>query len=324
MEALRWRDLEDAAETGQPIAAETALHVLAAESHELPRLMAAATSMRMRFFGNRVELCSILNARSGACREDCVYCAQSAHHKTRAAVYPLLSPSRIRESYDAATQAPIRHYGIVTSGDTLSDAEIDSVCEAIRGHRPEGSAGWCASMGGLSGPQLRRLKEAGLRRYHHNLETAPSFFHRICTTHTAADRIRTLRAAKAAGLEICSGGLMGLGESAEHRVEFARTLADEGVDSIPMNFLVPIPGTPLEHQAPMAPLEIIKTLIMMRLMVPRADLRLCGGRAHLRDLQAMAFYAGASSMMVGPLLTVSGRRVEDDVRMVTDLGLEIA
>jgi biotin synthase len=155
------------------------------------------------------------------------------------------------------------------------------------------------------------------------LETAPSFFHEICTTHTFDDRLRTLRLARSVGLELCSGGLFGMGETLGQRVEFAKILAAEKVDSIPLNFLVPIPGTPLGHQTPMSPQEILKTVIMVRLISMRADVRVCGGRGHLRDLQSLLFFAGATSIMVGPLLTVPGRDVQHDVQMVKDLGLEI-
>lgn len=301
---------------------ETALAVLQADADDLPFLMDAATHVRRRYFGKRVNLCSIFNARSGACGENCYYCAQSAYNHAKVDIYPLKNATQIGAAYRAAGQAPIGHYGVVTSGDVLTDSELAEVCKAIQAN-PTHSVAWCASLGGLSESQLRRLRTAGLRRYHHNLETAPDYFAKICTTHSFADRLRTLRLARSVGLEICSGGLMGMGETLENRVEFARILAEEKVDSIPLNFLVPIPGTPLENQPPMTPLEILKTVIMVRLVVLGADVRVCGGRVHLRDLQSMLFFAGATSIMVGPLLTVPGREVRHDIQMVSDLDLEI-
>ncbi len=317
-----WLAIEAAVTKDESIDDTTAVSVLRATPDELPRLMDAATRVRVRHFGKRVNLCSILNARSGACSENCSYCAQSSHHKTKVDIYALKTADQIGAAYLAAGQAPIGHYGVVTSGDALSDAEVEQVCQAIQAN-PTRSVVWCASLGGLTEPQLRRLKAAGMRRYHHNLETAPGFFSKICTTHTFDDRLRTLRLARSVGLELCSGGLMGLGETLEHRVEFARLLANENVESIPLNFLVPIPGTPLEKQVPMTPQEILKAVIMVRLIAIRADVRVCGGRGHLRDLQSMLFFAGATSIMVGPLLTVPGREVKHDVQMIEDLGLEI-
>ena len=322
MKVQDWMAVSKAVEVDESITDATALAVLQAEADELPRLMDAATRVRMRHFGKRINLCSILNARSGACRENCSYCAQSAHHKTKVDIYALKNAAQIGAAYLAAGQVPIGHYGIVTSGDALSDAEVAEVCKALQ-ENPARSVVWCASLGGLTETQLRNLKAAGMRRYHHNLETAPGFFSKICTTHTFEDRLRTLRLARSVGLELCSGGLMGLGETLEHRVEFARILAREKVDSIPLNFLVPIPGTPLENQVPLTPLEILKVVVMMRLMTRKADVRVCGGRGHLRDLQSMLFFAGATSIMVGPLLTVPGREVKHDLQMISDLDLFI-
>ncbi len=317
-----WTEIEKAVKADQSIDDATALAVLQAGADELPRLMDAATRVRIRHYGKRINLCSILNARSGACSENCSYCAQSIHHKTKAEIYALKTSAQIGAAYLAAGQNPISHYGVVTSGDRLTDAEVAEIGRAMT-ENPSCSVGWCASLGGLTESQLRYLKAAGMQRYHHNLETAPSFFSRICSTHTFEDRLRTLRLARSVGLELCSGGLMGLGESLEQRVEFARVLANENVASIPLNFLVPIPGTPLGNQEPMTPLEILKVVIMVRLMIGRADVRVCGGRGHLRDLQSLLFFAGATSIMVGPLLTVPGREVKHDVQMIHDLGLEI-
>ncbi len=324
MRVQEWTEIKKVVEEEAPIDNATAVAVLKADPTDLPRLMDAATRISARHFGNQVNLCSILNARSGACSENCSYCAQSVHHKTKVDIYPLKAAEQIGAAYlKAGEEAPIARYGVVTSGDVLTDSEVAEVCKAIQ-ETPSRPVGWCASLGGLNESQLRSLKAAGMRRYHHNLETAPAFFPSICTTHSFEERLKTLRLARAVGLEICCGGLLGLGETLENRVEFARILADEKVDSIPLNFLVPIPGTPLENQAPLTPLDILKVVVMFRLMAPKADLRVCGGRGHLRDLQSLVFSAGATSIMVGPLLTVPGRAPKHDVQMIQDLGLEIS
>lgn len=321
MDEFHWAEIERCAGQGTATPPESGLAVLRAEAWELPRLMAATTLLRRRYFGDRVTLCSILNAKSGACTEDCAYCAQSAHHRTEVQIYGLKDGAAMVAARDAAAAHPITHFGVVTSGEALKPDEVASVAQTVR-QNPGGKVAWCASLGGLSVDELRRLKAAGLRRFHHNLETARSFFPTICTTHTYEERLRTLRAAREAGLEVCSGGILGMGESLEQRVEFAVTLAEEKVNSIPVNFLVPIPGTRLEGMAIMPPLEMLKTIMMFRLLNPRAEIRICAGRGNLRDLQGMIFYAGATAMMVGNLLTIPGRAPADDLRMLSDLGLE--
>ena len=315
------KELRRVADTGEAMAPDTALEVLRAGGEHLPQIMAAAWAVRVRGFGRTVSLCSILNAKSGACGEDCAFCAQSVHHHTGAEVYDLRRAEEIGAAYRKAAEVPVRRFGVVTSGGDVGAQGVATIGRAIRETEPT-TVEWCASLGTLAPEQLRELKAAGLRRFHHNLETAASFFPRICTTHRYEDRLATLRAVKREGLEICSGGILGMGETPEQRVEFAATLAAEGVDAIPLNFLVPIRGTPLEHRRPMAPLEILKAVAMFRLMNPRAELLICGGRVHLRDLQALIFYAGATGMMIGPLLTVPGRNIEQDLQMLRDLELD--
>jgi biotin synthase len=314
--------IQRAAESGHPISAELALSVLCSRARDLPPLLAAATMLRERYFGNTLSLCSILNARSGGCTEDCAFCAQAACHQTAAKPVPLLSREEIMQAYEEASELPILHFGVVTSGCALSSKGIERICSAIREKKVPRVA-WCASLGCLSQAELLALKEAGLKRFHHNLETAASYFPRICTTHTYDQRLATVRAARDAGLEVCCGGILGLGESLDQRVEFALTLAREGVDSIPLNFLIPIPGTRLAtHETP-KPMEILRTVVMFRLTNPNAEIRVCAGRIHLRDLQSMIFYAGANGMMIGPLLTVAGRNVEQDLQMLQDLEVEL-
>jgi biotin synthase len=314
-------DLSTALES-VPLSDEAALRVLRAGPSELGAVLAASSSVRNSHFGRTVHLCSILNAKSGACPEDCRFCSQSTHHETDAAEFRLLDPETIVAARNDAADLPIENFGVVTSGGCLSDEDLNSVEKALRAGT-RSSVSWCASLGCLSRDQLLQLKRAGLKRFHHNLETAESFFSRVCTTHTYAERLSTIRAVKEAGLELCCGGFLGMGESAEQRVEFARTLAREQVDSIPLNFLVPVPGTPLESMEIMEPLEILKSIAMFRLVNPTAEIKVCAGRIHLRSLQSMIFLAGATGMLIGPLLTVAGGDVQEDLQMVRDLGLVI-
>jgi len=323
MKEQELKAIQKAAESGHPLSAELALSVLCSNSSDLPRLLAAATMLRERYFGNTLSLCSILNARSGGCTEDCAFCAQAACHQTAAQPVPLLSQEEIIGAYEEAAELPILHFGVVTSGCALTSKGIDRICSAMRSKKIPRVA-WCASLGCLDKADLAALKEAGLKRFHHNLETAASFFPRICATHSYDQRLATVRAARDVGLEVCCGGILGLGESLDQRVELALTLAREGVDSIPLNFLIPIPGTRLAGQEVQKPMEILRTIIMFRLTNPHAEIRVCAGRIHLRDLQSMIFYAGANGMMIGPLLTVAGRNVEQDLQMLRDLEVEFA
>jgi len=310
-----------AAENDQPIYEDLALCVLQSSVVDIPQIFAAASMVRHRYFGNSVRLCSILNAQSGACPEDCAFCAQASCHDTGVEVRPLCSKEAMVDAFDKAAELPITHFGVVTSGCALSADGVERVCSAVR-ENPRALPNWCASLGCLDYDQLCALKDAGLRRFHHNLETAESFFPQICTTHSWQMRLDTVRNAKNAGLEVCCGGIFGLGESLEQRVEFALSLAREAVDSIPLNFLVPIPGTRLEKMETMKPLDILRAVSMIRLTNPRAEVKICAGRLCLGDLQSMIFHAGANSMMIGPFLTVAGRNVEQDLRMLRDLEVE--
>jgi len=318
MRSMDLKDLKEASEQGSAISPETALAVLRSHRDDIPEVLAAATGVRRRYFGDRTVLCSIMNAKSGACKEDCAFCAQSSHHHTRAEISPLASSEEILAAYRRVCDLPVEFFGVVTSGESLSEAGVRKVCEAVREER-DSRVKWCASFGCLDRNRLQVLKEAGFRRFHHNLETAESHYPSICGTHPYSQRLATVRAVKEVGLEICCGGILGLGESLEQRVEFAACLAREEVDSIPLNFLIPIPGTRLEHLEPMKPLDMIRSIAVFRLMNPRAEVRVCAGRVHLRDLQSMVFYAGATGIMMGPLLTVAGREVEQDRKMLEDL-----
>lgn len=306
---------------GLSIPLETALAVLTSSPEELPDILAATAAIRHRGWGNKISLCSITNAKSGACTEDCAFCSQSAKHQTATNTYSLRSEEEITNAFDEASHLPVNHFGIVTSGDNLKDKDIDTIRSTID-NRKDSKVHWCASLGSLNTGQFSTLKKAGLTRFHHNLETAESFFPSVCSTHAFSDRLETVRNAKKAGLQVCCGGILGIGESLEQRVELALILHREHVDAIPLNFHVPIPGTRLEHIEPMRPLEIIRTIAMFRLVCPDAELKVCAGRCHLHDLQSMIFQAGATGMMIGPLLTIAGREVDVDLQMLKDLELD--
>ncbi|MFW6414306.1 MAG: biotin synthase BioB [Verrucomicrobiota bacterium] len=302
---------------------EGALAVLTAGSEDIPDIFAAASAIRQCRFGNRISLCSILNAKNGDCGEDCAFCAQSVRHETETSSFALLSEPEMESAFNATGNLPIDHFGIVTSGGSLSGDDLERIAGVISRLKRE-HTDWCASLGCLSKEALKRLQAAGLQRFHHNLETAESFFPEICTTHTYATRLQTVRAAKEIGLEVCCGGILGLSESLEQRVEFAFTLRREKVDAIPLNFLQPIKGTRLGDLPPMKPWEILKSIAMFRLVNPEAAIKVCAGRLLLRDLQSMIFQAGATGMMIGDLLTIAGRNVNEDLQMLDDLEMGYA
>ncbi len=302
---------------------DDALALLECGASDMPEIMWAANAVRQRKFGNRINLCSIVNAKSGVCGEDCAFCAQSNHHKgCNVEKYSLLSKDKMLKAFDLAAAEPIKHFGIVTSGGSLGRKDLQVVGKTIAA-RKQAKTNLCASLGCLNVDELKDLKAAGLKRYHHNLETAPSFFSQICTTHDYDVRLATVKAAKDAGLEVCCGGLFGMGESLEQRVEFAQLLAELQVDQIPLNFLVPVPGTLMENRPVMEPLEVLRVIAMFRLVCPEAGLKVAAGRVQLNRLQAMIFYAGCNAMMIGDLLTVAGGDVAEDLQMLKDLELEI-
>ena len=286
------------------------------------RVLAAAAEIREVFKGKAVSLCGISNAKSGQCSEDCAFCAQSAHHRTDVATYPLKTPGRIEAEARDAARGGATWFGIVTSGKRISGkGEWAKLCKAVAGVRAAGLFP-CASLGLIDAGQAAALKAAGLERYHHNLETARSHFPRICTTHDYDQDLATVRTAKAAGLSVCSGGIIGLGEGMAQRIELAETLRDLQVESIPLNVLTPIAGTPLAGAPPLPPLEILMTIALFRFLLPDRDIRLCGGKErNLRQLLPLGLVAGANALMTGNYLTTTGRDSGLDREMIRDLGL---
>ena len=287
-------------------------------------LAAQATRIRERFTGKEVDLCALVNAKAGNCSEDCKFCSQSGHWNTHISTYPLMDPDQIVQRAKQAKQFGAKRFCIVTATRGLSDQDLPAMCEAVRRVKEEVGIVPECSLGFITDEQLKALKEAGMTRYNHNLETAESHFPDICTAHSYQDRLNTLKMLKRQGVEICSGGILGLGESRKERLELAFALAELEVECAPINVLNPRPGTPLESSTPPEPLEVIKTIAVFRFILPKSRLELGGGReVNLRDFQSMAFLAGANSLIIGGYLTTTGRQPSQDLRMLQDLGFTI-
>lgn len=297
------------------------INILRASGSEFTAYMAGAHHLKEKHFGDIAQLCSIINAKSGRCQENCAFCAQSAHHQSTPPVYPLKSREEIIDGARQAQEEGSHCFGIVTSG-TKPEAgeEFDTVLSAIREIRERFDIEPSASLGLLTSELAKELAEAGCVTYHHNLETSRSFFPNICTTHDYEEDIDTVKLAKATGMKVCCGGIFGLGESQEQRVELAETLRELDVDSIPLNFLNPIQGTPLEGHQSLSPMDCVRAVTMFRYFLPDKPISVCGGReTNLRELQSWLFMAGASGTMVGNYLTTSGRSREIDMQMFSDL-----
>ncbi len=282
-----------------------------------------AHRLRTRYQGKKFETCSIMNARSGRCSENCKWCAQSKFHKTNIEVYPLVSEeAALKEALHNASKG-VERFSLVTSGRTLSAADTDCICSIYRHIKQYTPIHLCASLGLLTKEQLVRLRESGVERYHCNMETAPSYFVKLCTTHTPEEKMQTITWAKEAGLSICSGGIIGMGESAEQRIELAVTLQKIGVDSIPVNVLNPIPGTPLADVKPLEDAEVLVAMAMMRIINPTANIRLAGGRNMIKHIEEKALYCGVSASIVGDLLTTAGSDIDTDKAMFRRCGFEL-
>jgi len=318
--------LTDAALDGEFLTPEQ-IGALLEASHQYPDdLLYGANQIRRRFFGDKVRVCSIVPGRLGGCSQDCAFCAQSVRYDTAVDKTPqALTDEQILAAAAEAKKKSVPNFGIVYSGKAVGDAELDRLIDLTARIHHDYGMGVCMGLGILNRTQMRRLAKAGVVRYNHNLETSRRYFGQIVTTHSYDDRICTIEAALEAGLGVCAGGIFGIGETEQDRIDMALELRRLSVDTVPMNFLHPIPGTPLGDTEPLCPREILRIIALYRFILPQTNLKVAGGRVlNLRDLQSWIFYAGCTSILSGNYLTTAGRAVEEDMQMLRDLGLEPA
>ncbi len=319
----KWEQLAEKALRGERITEEEGLQVLQADDDELLPILHAAFQVRKHYFGKKVKLNLIINAKSGLCPEDCGYCSQSIVSQAPIDKYPLLEKDVLVDGAKKAMGLKVGTYCIVASGRGPSERELNQVVEAVKEIKSSMPMKVCACLGILSDDQAKRLKEAGVDRYNHNLNTSSSNYANITTTHTYDNRVETVETVKSSGMSPCSGCIVGMGESDKEIVEIAYALRDLDADSIPVNFLNAIPGTPLENKQELNPRKCLKVLALIRFICPTKEIRASGGReVNLRSLQPLGLYA-ANSIFVGDYLTTDGQEASADHRMIKDLGFEI-
>lgn len=316
LERLKKKVLE-----GYQISKEEAL---ALAEMPLEELTQAADEIRQKFCKNQFDLCTIINGKSGKCSENCKYCAQSSFYPTDVESYPLLGTKELLKQAEYSSKRGVPRYSIVTSGKKLSSREVEQVCESIRQIKEHVDISVCVSFGLLEEEEFRKVKEVGAVRVHNNLEASANYFPNVCTTHTQKDKIDSLQAAEKAGLSICSGGIMGLGESMEDRIDLAFTLRELGVQSVPVNMLNPIPGTPYENNPRLTEEEMCRIVAVFRFILPKAFIRLAGGRGLMQDQGRRCFQSGANAAITGDMLTTAGITIQKDMEMLEELGYQAA
>ena len=289
----------------------------------LDELYSAADEIRQHFCGNTFDICTIINGKSGRCSEDCKYCAQSIHYKTQIDEYALLDTDELTRQARYNAERGVLRYSIVTSGRNLSEAELIQICKSIRAIRENVDIEVCVSFGLMDEGQFREIEAVGVSHIHCNLETSSRFFPEVCTTHTYEEKIKTIQAAQRAGLFVCSGGIMGLGETMEDRIDMALTLRKLGIRSVPINFLNPIKGTPYEKNISLNDEEKCRIVAIYRFLLPDAYIRLAGGRGLIKDKGECCFRAGANAAISGDMLTTTGITIEADMRLMDKLGYEV-
>lgn len=286
-------------------------------------LYSLANNLRTHFFANTLDTCSIMNARSGKCSENCKWCSQSVHFNTNVEVYPLISTMQAVEMAKNVQANGVKRFSLVTSGRDMKGVDLDSVCDIYKEIAKESDIYLCASMGLLDYDSMKKLWDSGVKRYHCNIETSPSYFPELCTTHTLEDKIVTIKHAQSLGMEVCSGGIIGMGESFEQRIEMAITLRELSILSIPINVLNPIKGTPLESTKALSEEELLTTFSLFKIINPEARIRFAGGRALFATVQEKALFSGVDAAMIGDLLTTVGADSQSDKQMFKQLGLEM-
>jgi len=320
---INWLGLADRVLAGEPVTRDEALAMVRVPDTEILDLLAGAYKLRHYYFGNKVRLHMLINARSGQCKEDCHYCSQSRISDADIARYPLESRETILAGARRAVELKASTYCIVSSGRSPSDRQVEFMAEMVREIKREYNLKVCLSMGLLTDAQAAKLKAAGVDRYNHNLNTSERYTPYIVTTHTWKDRLNTVQTAQGAGIPACSGVIFGMGETDEDAVDVTFSLQRVGAESIPVNFLEPIPGTPFENLRELNPRRCLRLLAMVRFVNPSKEIRVAGGRElNLRSLQPLCLYA-ANSIFVGDYLTTAGQRPEVDYQMIADLGFEI-
>jgi len=317
-----WSALTDRVLEGVAISRDQALSVASAPDDELLAVLHAAFRIRSRYHGRKVRLHLLQNAKSGVCPEDCMFCSQSLRHESTVEQYGMQNVDELIEGADSANDSGAVTYCIATATRGPSALEIDTICSAVASLKQKHSLKVCVSLGLLKPGQAERLRESGVDRYNHNLETSSRYFPKVVTTHSWEDRFQTLEMARAAGLEICSGGIIGMGEAPEDRVDLALALREIGPESVPLNFLDPRPGTPLAASLRLSPQECLKALAMFRFVHPEADVRLAGGRETALDtMQPLALFA-ANSIFTSGYLTTPGQGVSEDYKLIEQAGFE--
>ena len=307
---------------GGQLSAEEALRL--ANDSDKEALYEAAHQVTCHFMGNRFDTCSIINAKSGNCSEDCKWCAQSGHYATKVQLYPLLPATECVRHAVYNRKQGIGRFALVTSGKRVSDKEMRQITDTVRTIKQQTDIKCCASMGLLTREQLQQLFDSGVENYHCNIETAPSYFGQLCTTHTIAQKMETIRMAREIGFRICCGGIVGMGETMAQRIEMACFLWENEVHSIPINLLHPIVGTPLQETPALSEEEWLTTIALFRLINPTAYLRFSGGRAQISEaLQRKSLYVGINAAIIGDLLTTIGSKAEEDKRLFTEMGYSL-
>ncbi len=307
--------------SGEQLSYEEAVEVMKVEDKN--ELYDVADEIRAHFHGNSFHLCSIINAKSGKCSENCKWCSQSAHNDTDVEVYDVIDEKTVMEQAQANADYGVKNFSLVTSGHSVSKRNLKTFCNMYKKIKKKTGLHTCASMGLLKKAQLQQLKDVGVGHYHCNLETAPSYFDKLCSTHTMDDKIKTIGFAKDLGFKVCSGGIIGMGESMEQRVELACKLREIGATSIPINVLNPITGTPLADAVPLSSDEILSTFAIFRLINPNAQIRFAGGRNIYKSIEEKALKTGINASLVGDLLTTLGSNVSEDIATFKNAGFDV-